>query len=104
MGVKEDELELAKGCVPEGWRTLVDKIYKAKPKDIEITDIKEKYGVLRVYVASYNDENEWFLDLLDYYEDLSKSMCQICGKPAKIYTDGWYVTMCPEHYEQYSLR
>ena len=87
------------------------------PKVI-FTQIKEKYGTLRVYwnfgeIENYEeiksklkDPNE--LDenikrysntidsVVDFCEYLSSKTCEMTGKPGKLYTKGWCVTLCKE--------
>lgn len=58
-----------------------------------ITDIKEKYGTLRLYCACASDA---VYRLIDKYEDLSYNTCIECGAPAKIITDGYILPYC-EH-------
>lgn len=58
-----------------------------------ITDIKEKYGTLRLYCAC---ASESVYRIIDKYEDLSYNTCIECGEPAKIITDGYVLPYC-EH-------
>jgi len=34
---------------------------------------------------------------IEFCEYLSSITCEECGKPGKLYTEGWYMTLCPEH-------
>jgi hypothetical protein len=70
-----------------------------------ITDIKEKYGSLRLY-CNYGSKELY--DLIDKYEDLSYNTCIKCGKPATYDSIGWINPYCedcvkssknPERYE-----
>ena len=71
----------------DGWFKLIysmckeiDDLYKVKGKDINelnILQIKEKFGSLRVYVGSYIEELE---DVIAKYEELSMQICEICGE------------------------
>lgn len=58
-----------------------------------ITDLKEKYGSLRLYsnFASVELQN-----IINKYDDLSYETCIRCGEPAKIITDGYVLPYC-EH-------
>lgn len=80
--------------------------------------IKEKFAGLRVYTkfSSYSDEafdghgklDESSFDYaieryqnqiqyaLEYVEFLSRRTCEFCGKPGRVYADGWYKTYCSE--------
>lgn len=80
--------------------------------------IKEKYGTLRVYwkfeeIENYDeiisrlenpDElNEYIKkydnmveNAIDFCEYLSSKTCEVTGKPGKLYSEGWCVTLCKE--------
>jgi hypothetical protein len=80
--------------------------------------IKEKYGTLRVYwrfeeienydeiVSRLEDPNELnerlkkytnIIDgVVDFCEYLSSKTCEVTGKPGKLYSKGWCVTLCKE--------
>ena len=81
----------------KGWHDLLDeligKIVAIQP-DAQASQIKEKYGELRVYMMSATDE---VFDLIDEYTEKSLSVCEMCGKPGKLYSDGWMKTRCEEH-------
>jgi hypothetical protein len=85
--------------------------------DVIFTQIKEKYGTLRVYwrfqiddfkelSAQSKDPHELdkYLSLytdtienaIDFCEYLSSQTCEVTGKPGKLYTQGWCVTLCKE--------
>lgn len=101
-----------KGSVDKGF----DGCFRC-PKVI-FTQIKEKYGTLRVYwnfeeIENYDeiksnlkDPNE--LDecikrysntidsVINFCEYLSSKTCEMTGKPGKLYSKGWCVTLCKE--------
>jgi len=80
--------------------------------------IKEKYGTLRIYwhfepIEDYevlksklqdpkalDAQIEKFSQIIEaaveFSEYLSSVTCEITGKPGKLYTNGWCVTLCPE--------
>lgn len=88
--------EQAKGHVGEGWHALVDKVYDALPYDTKITQVKEKFGGLRIYCWGADEE---FLDFLIDIENESFTICEECGKPGKRRPDlGWVKTLCDTHY------
>lgn len=89
-----------------------------KCPDIVFTQIKEKYGTLRVYwnfkeienyeelksklvkpehldeyIGKYSDLVDSAVDFCEY---LSSKTCEVTGKPGKLYSDGWCVTLCKE--------
>jgi hypothetical protein len=85
--------------------------------DIVFSQIKEKFGTLRVYwhfadwgyeelaaqikdtedldkyISRYSDVIESAIDFCEY---LSSKTCEITGKPGKLYSKGWCVTLCKE--------
>ena len=90
-----------------GWNDLVydlcEKIMAiAKEKEIPLNEdfpfavaqIKEKFGGLRVYLTLTCDEID---EVVDEAEELSYTICEVCGAPGKIYNDGWIETLCEEH-------
>jgi len=92
---------------------------RVKVPDISFTQVKEKYGTMRVYWMGNGIDNweeiEAKLDpsvitnnLFDSYYDrvenaieyvgfLSGRTCEVCGEPGKVYTNGWYVARCKKH-------
>jgi hypothetical protein len=82
-----------------------------------LSQVKEKYGTLRVYWhfdseeieglrSQVRDEHQLeegidrYSDLVDgavdFSEYLSSKTCEVTGKPGKLYSDGWCVTLCEE--------
>jgi hypothetical protein len=85
--------------------------------DVVFTQIKEKYGTLRVYwhfkytdykeivsklkkqkdldkyISQYSDTIDSAIDFSEY---LSSKTCEITGKPGKLYSNGWCITLCKE--------
>ena len=86
--------------------------------DVVFMQIKEKYGTLRVYwnfaeIENYDEiksklKNPNDLDerikkygdmvenAIDFCEYLSSKTCEMTGKPGKLYSKGWCVTLCKE--------
>lgn len=88
-------------CVGKGWAGIINSIYDAKPRNISILQVKEKFGELRVYTGSYRKNQDWFQDLIECYTDLSTRTCEVCGKIGKRRSDvGWILTLCNEHYDE----
>lgn len=85
-------LEDCKASVGPGWGKLIEKIYKLLPQDAFIEQVKEKFGTLRFYVANVSEE---VFDYIHQVESESGTVCENCGEPGKLYTDGWWRTNCP---------
>ena len=87
--------------IPDGWRIafgeqlceeLKDALLQAGYLDkFRFTQIKEKYGTLRLYNNGCNKE-AW--DVINKYEALSARTCIVCGKPATKISQGWICPYC----------
>jgi hypothetical protein len=93
-GLKRDT---ALKSVGEGWSIFINNLYDAKPKYTRVVQVKEKFGQLRFYVSIAPN---WYFDLINYYQNESYNICEICGKEGKVREDlGWLLTLCNEHYQ-----
>ena len=96
-----------------------DKCIDFRCPDVVFDQIKEKYGTLRVYwhfdtselnyeelasqlkdtesldsyISKYSDTID---NAIDFCEYLSSKTCEMTGKPGKLYSNGWCVTLCKE--------
>ena len=91
----------------KGWypliKELLDKLQVIADSghDFEVTQIKSKFGGLRVYVSGAPQE---VFDLIDEYEAKSFTICEICGKPGKLRNlNGWYSTLCEHDYNNLTV-
>jgi len=83
----------------KGWYRILEDMFEEFRKnklELEILQIKEKFGSLRVYVGKIKENK---LDLVELIikkaEDLSSKTCEHCGKEANIQnTAGWYKCIC----------
>lgn len=89
--------------MPEGWRKafgerMCEEIREELIKhnyldEYRIIQIKEKYGMLCWYDAgSPADSNVY--DIISKYEDVSRKICILCGKPATKISRGWICPYC----------
>lgn len=96
------------GYVCDGWMQLIrDMLQEIDTKietDVEagdypvFTDIKEKYGTLRVYGYNISDETE---EIIAKYARLSGETCMTCGAPGKMREKGhWLYVACDQHEEK----
>lgn len=97
--------------VNPGWYKLFYNFCKEAeklPVRILITDVKEKYGTMRIYTQyqpnvflTQNENREMFEEidrLEEKYEELSSRTCDICGKEGKLYSKTfWMKTRCEKH-------
>ncbi len=81
-----------------GWYDLIDhmmqEISDLKIEGFYFTQIKEKFGTLRVYTSVYDERVE---GILAKYEQLSSTTCEVCGKFGTINDGGWLSVRCDEH-------
>lgn len=107
MSVRDPRQEIQFGT-PPGWRRIVDELVKDLNKsdaDIEIVQVKEKFGGLRFYIDLRNQlsEEAWrrIYERIDQAESESYSVCDRDGSPGKFRKDlSWVRTLCDECYEE----
>lgn len=76
----------------KGWKDLIDPLIEMCEKNnVQINQIKEKFGGLRFYVASAGKE---IYDAIDEAERKSFETCESCGAPGKLRKGGWLKTLC----------
>jgi len=92
-----------------GWYGLLDKMLAAMRSagfDVQrdkITQIKEKFGTLRVYVAfdkilDAGDERIERIRRAMVETNVSARTCETCGKSSHLMvTNGWVMSRCVEH-------
>jgi hypothetical protein len=82
---------------PEGWLPLADRLIidlVALGWDMDLHQIKEKYGGLRFYIGDRSNDID---DRITQAEIESMHTCQICGNLGELRTEGWYSTLCAKH-------
>ncbi len=82
-----------------GWRALIEPIIQhADEIGATITQIKEKYGFLRVYFDPGHVDCDTLEDMVDKAEMDSATRCEMCGANAHLMVKGgWYKVLCKEH-------
>lgn len=82
--------------IPIGWvkafgiqlaKDIKEELKEKNIKDYRVMQVKEKFGSLRWY-------DNYDLDCLSKYEELSKKTCCGCGKPATMIATGWICPWC----------
>lgn len=96
----ETPFELFGYEIGAGWMPLVkpiiDKIDELNQSgaQITLTQVKSKFGELRVYIQN---ENEELQRLIQEACDKSRHICEYCGRHAEQTTiNGWIYTLCPD--------
>lgn len=76
--------------------------YEASTENLpQICQIKEKFGTIRIYVENLSESNlDYVYGVIDMAELMSEVICEECGAPGKLYTQGWHKTLCLEHARQ----
>jgi len=86
----------------KGWHKLLEPIIgyietynkdKDEEHQIKLTQVKEKWGLLRIYVNFGTHE---LYELIDEAEDKSQNVCELCGTEKNVgtKTSGWMLTLC----------
>jgi hypothetical protein len=93
MNITRDNIKLMVG---PGWSNLIDEIYDRLEKfpDAYISTIKEKWGRLRIYVYGVDEAT---LEFIDWIEERSGTICEVCGEPGELRDGGWIVCRCDKH-------
>ena len=98
--------------VPPGWVELLretDKLVESAlnaNESIIYLDVKEKYGCLTIYYVLESEDQgrrEIFNKIFQDAYEKSRSICCICGAPAKFYTTGWISYYCEKHIDYKSF-
>jgi len=109
---KQKDMSITESCMGwgidcgDGWYWLIDQLCQSLQSDvdsrnltakklipqIEAVQVKEKFGGLRFYTQSANDEQYGMIDLA---ETMSYSICENCGSVEDVsQTKGWIKTLC----------
>ena len=78
--------------VGDGWFDIINELSaKLEPLGAVATQVKEKYGTLRFYVHTADEEA---FDYIDDAELASESTCEMCGRPGEWSDSGWCSVRC----------
>jgi hypothetical protein len=67
--------------------------WRKPPTQMTFTQIKEKYGTLRVY---YRGGDDYCQGIIAMAEHMSSVTCEDCGVPGKVRDGGWIRTLCDD--------
>lgn len=95
--------------VHKGWWPLIEPIYQriqqlnSEGAGIEISQIKEKFGMLCIYVHHAPDE---IYDMIRKAEEQSIHICEDCGEPAeRVFGEHkWIYTLCAKCLEKRGIK
>lgn len=85
----------------DGWfnllNNMLEEISNLEVKDFYFTQIKEKFGTLRVYSENFTNEID---TIIDKYEKVSENTCEVCGELGELISNkGWWRVRCALHEE-----
>lgn len=91
--------------IPDGWLSMVRELLsKLKPLNVNIAQIKEKFGSLRVHINFYDNDNQMKKAeaIIREYEIKSTKICIRCGKSDEpmIRTEGYIMYFCKKCYKE----
>lgn len=86
----------------DGWVSLVDGMLRLVDRysaehclEIQVEQVKEKFGLLRVYVRGGDVVVDWILDVAEL---VSSCTCEVCGAAGRYYEiNGWLQVRCLHH-------
>lgn len=86
-----------------GWKSILEKMFEelfAAGWDGELAQVKEKFGLLRVYLGEYTPG---LAEIVDRAETESSKVCEKCGRDAKTSAGAgcWIKTLCESHHEEW---
>ena len=90
----------------DGWYHIIDDLlsrisFIKAVRNVMVRQIKEKFGLLRVYcsVDAEQSVRNQILKIIRDFEDLSGTVCEICGKQSTVVTasNGRLQSLCREH-------
>jgi hypothetical protein len=68
---------------------------------VEVSQIKEKFGGLRFYYSGGDDEISGMVRMAEAWADIA---CEECGAAGKRRSGGWIRTLCDQHEADYQAR
>lgn len=87
---------------PAGWRGIVERLCEklAERPNLRVSQVKEKFGGLRVYLHAAHDlpegePTDWANEFVRDAEKEASTTCEQCGATgAKLRGRGWVSTLC----------
>ena len=96
MGLVQEQgytREAALSSVGNGWANVINILFDAKPDEVVVVQVKEKFGGLRFYLGASTRE---YQDLVHRCEALCSWLCENCGKLGNTTKGGWIKTLCTD--------
>jgi len=76
-----------------GWKRILEGCFTelSKIPGVTVNTVKEKFGTLRIYIDG-GDETAW--DIISRYEQMSETVCELCGMPGRLEGKFWLMVRC----------
>lgn len=95
-------LEVNEGWLPLVWDMCEQLLASRKNLNIPIseenplyfTQVKEKFGLLRVYAVFSTEEDT---KIIRMFEDMSQFVCDVCGDQGRVRGKYWLYVACDAH-------
>lgn len=86
----------------DGWYDIIDSLaeyIERQPVDMQVVQVKEKFGMLRFYYTITNSEDEGYSYMINgavqFAKEMSAYVCEECGDSGEHRKDGgWFRTRC----------
>lgn len=81
----------------DGWVDILDRLFTdldAMNIEIRVGQIKEKFGLLRVYAYGGKENSRQIQDRINRAESESSLVCEDCGEPGTRRSIDWIRTLC----------
>lgn len=106
VNIWDPDFSYSQNCFPMEWGNgwlasfydLCRQLLTEVKSDFQWTQLKEKFGGARCY---YNGTvSEYGKQLIHDFEYEMENVCEHCGKPGTIRTDGWFMCLCDKCYNE----
>lgn len=78
--------------VGPGWHSILKWLVERLSPEVEIMQVKEKFGGLRFYIFNGTKVDD---DMVAFVERMSYRVCEQCGTTIDVSTEGsWIKTLC----------
>ena len=105
--IAKAEYCIANGENPDVWNQIIGEskniiaIHNARKDNPYIVQVKEKFGDLQIYTYNTTKEQD---DVNRALLRLSRLICEYCGKPATVKTEGWIKNLCQTCANEFEAR
>jgi hypothetical protein len=87
----EEDIQKELSNLMQGYLKRMEEAKERLPKFVQI---KEKFGTLCLYTDRGDRLND---SIVDFAEEMSSVICEVCGDSGRTYSMGWHKTLCKKH-------